>query len=138
MTAPATNLLERLHARLTESEAQLDSIHVVVLRRQTALVALLDAEQRRLEADREQRALTTLEDLRERVVSLVQRNLFDQLSPREARAGARMIGPIAAPQLAALIRARPEVASVFVEEFFRSWDIVGTMPTRSSLSLIHI
>ena len=134
MTADLGSMMQRLRERLRESDAQLEAVHAAVVRRRDLVSALVDEQHRRVDAASEQHTLASLEELRERVVHLVQSGRFDELSSREARAGARMIGPLHPHEMAALLRARREVASVFVEEFFRSWEALSEHPMRSSFA----
>ena len=127
-------MIQGLRERLRESSVQLDAVHAAVLRRRDAVAARVEQHHRRVDAANEQRTAASLEEFRERVTHLVRTDQFDRLTPREARAGARMFGILTSREMAALLRARREVASVFVEEFFRSWDALAELPTRSSFA----
>ena len=123
-------LMAALASRLQQSEAELDSVHLGVLRQQAEAMKQLDALHRFVDSHHEQRELASIAELRERILQLVRSGAVDRLSPREARAAARMIGLLSPRELATLLRARPAVAGNFVAEFFRRWDDLDSMPTR--------
>jgi len=123
-----------MRERLERSLAGLGAAHVAVLQRQAKVLAFIEEQHRRFEIEQEHRELSSMADLHERVMSLVRRGDYAALTTREARIAARMIGAFEPREHAALLRARPEVASTFVEEFFRRWDDMETLRNRSSFA----
>lgn len=126
--------LGEMKKRLDDALAQLDAGHVALLNHQRRALALIEEQHRRVEVEHERRELMSMEDVRERVMSLVRRGDYSALTPREARTAARMIGAFEPREHAALLRTRPEIAGTFVEEFFRRWDDMETLPNRSSFA----
>jgi hypothetical protein len=125
-------LTQRLTSRLHQSFVELDSVHLSVLRQQATSLNRVEELHRTLDKHQEQRELDAVDQLADRILHLVQSGAFERLSPREARAAARMIGSLAPRDMASLVRAHPAVASNFVEAFFQRWDDLDALPTRSS------
>lgn len=128
---PKRTLLQSLQARLEKSTSMFNALHLSVMREQANVIKLVDEQLLRLDGAIEQRALAEVAAVRDRVLALARANQLDRLTTREARAALRMMGALHPNDVAKVLKLRPELMRVYVEEIFRSWDDVNRLALRS-------
>lgn len=127
-------LVAELDRQLEDALARLEGRVAGLSRKRADLSSVVERRIVELDDVRERRAIESLDVLHARVVDRVRAGQLEALSPREARAGARMLAALGPESIEGLLSARPEVWPAFVDEIFRTWELLDALPSRNAFT----